>query len=428
MQLILPIKTIKVDVDYYNATEREKLLKYPTATAIAQIVDQTIDIPTAEFLTYYLFHRKKLRPAVYADYASIGHKIDTALTSLSDCIEFGQHSIRTPSDVVAQLNEVSEHIGEAIGLSVISRVHQLTDADWSPIPQQHGAGAKPTLDFQIAADGHRFVEVETKGSSVANNRVRTAAVQQHKHNIISKKEKQESFASSGEDSHAASTRYGTITVLDPRSDSIVKCWLLDPDPELVPSDPRRFRLLMRMRFLRDWISFISPRSLLATALATRVADLEHMNDPFELDQVPLLRGSGEPFYFTPYDTTGQHTPFLLRKSRIVDGPAGGIVMQLPNENFYLLGIQEQLLVTGAEQSFSDIMTLRLEAGTIEKTVRCVFTPTRFRRLRLPDAVRSTAQVEDRLAAFELTGPIHYSRSGLVFGELPIPKGTRPVAR
>jgi len=52
--------TIRVDVACYNEEEREKLLKYPMATAMNSVVTNGIEVPTAEFLTYYLFHRKRL--------------------------------------------------------------------------------------------------------------------------------------------------------------------------------------------------------------------------------------------------------------------------------------------------------------------------------------------------------------------------------
>ncbi|TWT06140.1 hypothetical protein [Reyranella sp. CPCC 100927] len=415
MQLTNPLpRNIKVDVSYYSEAERQKLLRFPTAAAIEQVVAQPLEIPTAEFLTYYLFHRKKLGIEAYANYAAIARRANTALSSLTDCIEFDETSIRTPIQVKAQLNEICEHVGEAVGLSVVSRIHTLTDADWLPIPQQYGARAKPTLDFQIAADEGLFVQVETKGSTVADNSARSSAVQQHSRNITVKKEK------AGKDAYATSVRYGTIAVLDRRAKSLAKCWLLDPEPEVIPTDPRHFRLLARMRFLRDWISFISPQSQLASALATRVNDLGYLSDPFQLSGVPLLRGSGEPFSFPSIDSVG-HTTFFLRKSRVTDGPAGGVVAQAYGDDLYFFGIQERLLVLAAEQSFDDVLGFRLEPDTLEKTVQCVFTPSRFNRLQLPSTVRALAREENGLVVLELRGHINYSRSGLVFGVLPLEK-------
>src|ERR1700722_4632714 len=105
-----------------------------------------------------------------------------------------------------------------------------------------------------------------------------------------------------------------------------------------------------MRFLRDWISFISPRSQLAVAIQTRLAAMEQLANPFELENVPLLRGSGREFEFTPVGSSpGNHSSFFLTKSRISDGPAGGVVVPLPSRDLFFLGIRQNLLEQAARQ-------------------------------------------------------------------------------
>lgn len=64
---------------------------------------------------------------------------------------------------------ISEHVGEAVGLSVMNRIHDITEADWRIIPARSGRAAKPSFDFQLASDNHHLIEVENKGSSVADN-------------------------------------------------------------------------------------------------------------------------------------------------------------------------------------------------------------------------------------------------------------------
>jgi hypothetical protein len=50
-------------------------------------------------------------------------------------IKFNDLSICTYPGVVQQQRPVSQYVGEAIGLSVISRIHDLTKADWIPIKE-----------------------------------------------------------------------------------------------------------------------------------------------------------------------------------------------------------------------------------------------------------------------------------------------------
>ncbi|HBL31358.1 MAG TPA: hypothetical protein DD490_31410 [Acidobacteria bacterium] len=402
---------VQVDVDFYDEKEKEKLLRYPSAAAMLELVTKPCSIPMAEFLTYYLFHRKG-RPS-YRDYWSIGWKLEVAISHLDGCIEANGHSIYTAPGEAEQLTEVSQHTGEAIGLSVVNRIHRLTEADWTPIPRQQ----TKSLDFQLASDGERFIQVENKGSSVPDNRKLDERVRAQKRNITAKKLQ---LAEKGAHLDPAALRYGTITAVDPRQDSRVRCWLTDPPPDQIDEDPRRFRLLQRLRFLRDWISFVSSRSQLSAALATRVADLEAMRDPFELDNVPILRGNAEPFDFSRYHRPHQHSSFFSNKSRITDGPAGGLVVQTSPRDLFLVGIREELLDIAAKQNFDRVTSYRSKTGTVEKSVECVFSRGRLRTLRLPASIRSQLRETAGYSAFQLRGAIHYSPAGLVFGRLPLP--------
>ena len=120
---------IKIDVAYYSGEDQEKLATYPDARAIDEAVRAGVSIPTAEFLTYYLLHRQKLGTSRYDSFRTISSQIGTALAQLEGAIRFTGSSIATEHNVQSQLPEVSEHVGEAAGLSVISRIHGLTDAD-----------------------------------------------------------------------------------------------------------------------------------------------------------------------------------------------------------------------------------------------------------------------------------------------------------
>jgi hypothetical protein len=179
----LPQDTITVDVDFYSDEDRDALLQYLTAATLKKIISEPVQISTAEFLSYYLFHRQRLGTPGYRDYSTVGRKLNIALAALSDCVEFTAHSIRTAKGVLHQLNEVTEHVGEAVGLSVMNKIHDITEADWQIIHPRSGRGAKPSFDFQLASDNNNFIEVENKGSSVIDNRTPDEKVKAHKRNI-----------------------------------------------------------------------------------------------------------------------------------------------------------------------------------------------------------------------------------------------------
>jgi len=173
-----------------------------------------------------------------------------------------------------------------------------------------------------------------------------------------------------------------------------------------------------MRFLRDWISFISPRSHLAVALATRVAAIEVLENPFELDRVPLLRGNAERFELVPFDRYGEHSRFLASKSKIIDGPAGGEIVRVSDRALFLLGIREELLVIAAEQDFERLLTYKAPTGTVDKVVDCSLSRSRARTIDLPAYVEE-GQRRLQTVRFRARGSIQYSPGGLVFGVIPM---------
>jgi hypothetical protein len=105
---------IEVDVAFYDEHEKRKLLAYPSGKRMEEIVAEPIRIPMAEFLTYYLFYRKRLGIPSYSDYGTIGRKTESALAAIDECLDFNGKSVCTPAGAIRQLNEVSEHVPERV--------------------------------------------------------------------------------------------------------------------------------------------------------------------------------------------------------------------------------------------------------------------------------------------------------------------------
>ena len=439
-----PQAFVKVDIEFYDAIEKSKLTSAPyTPAAIMQmksLCGGSIEVPTGEFLAYYLFHKKLIGTEGYVSYQAIGNKLGKALAHLDECIEFNGNSISRPSTAKQQLNEVSEHIGEAVGLAVISRIHKLHQADWEPIPIQGGRKGIPTHDFQIASDMQTLIQVENKGSSVADNSKKDTSISQHKRVIQDKKLKLQKLPVGRRDLYPASVRYGTISAVDAVSSRNVKCWLLDPPPENIDVSPRDFRLLQRLKFLRAWLSVLKPRSQIVAALATRVVDLENLANPFELSKIPLSLGMGK-----PVDVDGQDS-YYFTKSRISfertsgnsqtekPGPtddggetnfrykaesAFGATVQISDGALMFLGIEDRLLRMLANQDFDEISSYRFEPKSSFEKVRCVVSAGRARTILLPESLGIDGRMPKGYTSFELSGNLHCTGAGLVFGVLPI---------
>jgi len=411
---------VEVEVEYYDQKDQNLLAHYPTAKEIGTIVQNGLKIPIPEFLTYYLFHRKRHGIEGLGDYSELSQNIGSALSNLEHFVEFNGNSISAAKGIGTQLNEITEHVGESIGLSVISSIHGLTEADWDKIPESRGPHALPSLDYEIvASDGKDIIQVETKGSFVKDNTQKTGSIYTHRSSIRRKKEKISESLKKGSYPYPANIRYGTIVAFDSRSQGVLKCWIADPEADIHRMNPLQFRILSRIKFLRDWISFLSPRSQLASALATRVAALESLDDPSELDNIPLIKRYNEPFDLVPFSHTYRLSTWLANKSRVSDRAVGGIALPLRKGLVFFLGIREELVMMAQKQGFEEITEYRAETGTTYEKVECVVSKGRFREFDLPGEFKDSVRESGGYVRFFLRGQIHYSAGGVAFGLLSI---------
>lgn len=415
--LMLPQTQIEVNVDYYDSTHEQMLMKYPSATRIQTIVRDGASVSTTEFLTYYMFHRKRPGKPGWSNYNEIGKHINTALAYLDQWIEFNGTSISTPPNVGAQEKDISEHIGESLGLAIVNEIHGLTAADWDRVPEQRGKNASKTFDYQIASDNKSIIQLEAKGSSAADNSKITSAVSNHKNNIVDKKQKITSAQLGNSYRFPADLRYGVITVVGTSKTESVKCLLVDPPAEGGSRTARELRLLQRLRFIRDWVAFISPRSQLAASISTRLEALRNLADPFELDGVPLLRGSDEPYDFAE-DLQGRlasQAPFFATKSTVVGERSGGVLLPLRDGALLFAGIRGELLDPLVKQDFDALSTARHTRERSEKIIECLLPEKRFQSIGFPSTILEGAKKSGGYYSFRLPSIIQYSDSGILFG-------------
>lgn len=420
----LPISqdSVTIAVDFYNEEEETALLSYPKAQEIEAIAGTTIEVPTAELLTYYLFHRKRPGKVGYRSFDELSQQIGSAYQDIEWGVEFDGKSIVSASDLDDdQDSGLVEHLGEAVALAVVNRIHGLTEADWDRIPANRGYGA--SFDYshgdKQASDGEQPIQVEAKGTTSLGqpNRAR-ARVSQQRTRIREKKTSIQELEGDGQYRYPASVRYGCVAILN--TESTLRALLVDPEGEDVVRSPEALRIVNRMIFLRDWISLVAPRSQLASSLSTRTAALLALEDPAVLDGIALRKANGEPFNYAPGFALGRgHISILRNKSYVLDGPSGGILVQVSSNELYLLGIMEELVFLAESQSFSEILDYVREGGTVRKTVRCQFTDRQLKRMQLPDGFRERMAQFGPRYGIDLEGDLMYSPSGLVHGFLPM---------
>lgn len=408
-------KPIVIKVDYYDENERQKLLKYFSSEKIEAIVSKGISIEQAQFYTYYLYHKRRPGKQGYRNYSELSKKIKKSVEELEDWVSLENGILNYPEDVTPQLNAITERIGEAAALSVMGEIHGLHEADWDRIPEKAGNKGIPTFDFEriieTASDGEHIVQVEAKGSCVDNSTAKEDSVRQQKHKIKEKKKKIKELELDKSDAHKTALRYGVITAIGKQGS--LQCWLTDPfgNNDL---DARRYKLLARMQFIYDWVSFLSPRSQIATSLATRLQALNLLKDPFELAGVPLLKGNGKKFNYSEIITPRYTDGTFLNLCRVVKGPAIGTVIPLKDEKLFFLGVQRRLFKMAAAQNFDEILKYKEKGGSVFKKIDCALPRGRARDQEL-EHLDIRKENWSPYVNFQAAGILHYGRGASVFG-------------
>lgn len=424
--LFLNQEQIAVEVDYFDERAKAELSSYPTHTRIAEIAGKTISIPTGEILTYFLFHKPRLHGGGLSHYQSLAREQYSAIAMLDRYVEPNGTSLCI---VTGQRvgTYIPEYLGEAVGLSVINRLHSMTESDWKRIEQEYGRRAAPTFDYEHelkSSDGKSIIQLEAKGSVVEDCRKHCANTQNHRAKIEEKKRKIKK--SGAKYRYPADLRYGTITAIDRTRDRSIKCWLVDPEADEDTAPAANFKLLARMAFLRDCVQLVSPRSPLAAVLQDRVAVLEALKNPFELEGVSLRHPREETLGGIVSDSVFPRRAFgrsvsrlFPRRSHVVDGPTAGEIFPGPGCVLFC-GFQEELIELAIEQEFDRIISYRRPSATIEKTVECVVTRKRFlREFDVMPSLRPFAEGSKDLINFRLTGRLYYAPSGTVVGRLNV---------
>lgn len=402
--------TLKIHVDYYDAEQKKKLLAAGAPPLSAEPLVLSIDTP--ELAAFYMYRNLRSGVPGFSTHADIVAQAEDALVHWN-----GHVAVHNDSLQLLQVKDtdkgVTEHIGEAVGLAVISQLNGLHAADWTriAITSRH-----KTLDFRqshAASTGTRLIELETKGAAVIDNS-RTDLVTAAKASIDEKKSDGRNRVS------ATALRYGTIAALDARPDGIARCWLVDPPTE-TDEDPKRFKIVARMGFIANVVSTVGARSSFAAALQTRMAALSAMPDVTQLSGIPLIGGAGEPF--ADSWASGPPHPWFAFRSTTQSGRRGGQVYYAGERRLLFLGLDMKLLGIAAGQDFEQLLNYSLAPISVDSYVNCVVPLGRFslefaQQFEIP---RGAATTSGGYVRFKAHGRVLLSKSGLVLGGLSVPE-------
>lgn len=410
-------QSVSIRTDFYDKVNEGALMTSAARGLLSRLkLPKTLDIPTADILTYYLFYKKRPGTRGFGTYAEIAPKISHALEEWDGLVEFRNDSIGVISRE-GMNSGTTERLGEAIGLSVLNAIHESTEADWYRIPVRQG-GREQSMDFQYAAsDGTCIIKVECKGTISLDARAKSSNVSKQKATIEAQKRSERV----NDGTVSKTVYYGTIAVLDAKADTLARCWLVDP-PADESVDPRRFRIIARLTYIADLISFISPHSALSVALQTRLAALRALSNIDELDGITLRKGDGMEFIVGSRQPGKPYDPWIALKSRVIESRVGGRVFRLDSNTLFFLGIQEELLHFALRQAFDSISSYRSKSFVSMQRVWCTVSAGYFKHA-LDVVTRHVVRVieSDGYMHFELQGVLYYSSGGIVFGVLPLPR-------
>lgn len=416
LEVEAPPDTVDVQVDFYDDAEKAALQSSALKDVFADL-PRRITVPTQDLCTYYLYYKMRRGVDGFRSHTEVARRWHQALVEFDGQIKFGQSSFFA-SSLQDNSSGTIERVGEAIGLSVASKLHGLHQADWTRIPRL----TTKTADFSrqhYASDSVHVVQVETKGSFTDKIALKSASISQHKASIKAKK------AELKADGPAKTIMYGTIAVLDDQPGSVAQCWLVDPPARMI-DNPRQFKILSRIEFMAELISMLSPRSALAISLQTHLASLQRLDDIMPLDRTALLGGSGKEIARAVETRYGIRNPWFSSKSVVSDGRTGGQIDLVSPDLIFFIGVREEVIDLAAGQSFSEIERYRLPAESRTETLECVVPYGRFRK-EFERALNISIGSDEKRAGyvrFNLPAVLHYTQSGLVFGAVEVPEHLR----
>ncbi|MDG5469353.1 hypothetical protein P9J64_13575 [Deltaproteobacteria bacterium IMCC39524] len=341
---------MEIKVSVYNDKHRNELKKrcpIHIYKNIAKIDGKILEISREDFLIYSLFKEQRNHPG-FEYFSDFRKKLPYRIDKFNDYLDENSNTITAIFDNAYDQEEVTVNVGIGAGLSVISHIHGLTEADWNIIP----ISKVKDLDYSISSDGNNIVEVECKGA-FADPKKKTY-ISDKKLDIENKKKVQR------EDIRNENLLYGVITSYD-NSKELAHCRILDPVSDNEYDSPWKLRLLSRLNFYLRELSLIS-KSHFLIALSTKLQVLRLLGkeEIERTDNLPLSKPDGEPF---PFPISFEH------KTRILDNSGFGDMHKVDENKYLFYGFRNEVVETLIKQNYSEIMDMKFPTQTINTQIK-----------------------------------------------------------
>lgn len=346
---LLADNMIRIKLEYYNDEHKEKVRQFSSDkfSEIENYVSNGVEVNKDELLIYSIFREQKNRP-LWKKFKDLKQKLPSRRDIFDDYFDLSSQTIHSKFGSNESDNVQTETAGVGTALSIISKLYDLTEADWEKIP----VGQEKDLDFEIeiASDGNKIIELEAKGTIVTDQNI-TPNISNFKKDIERKKTAQRTKQNN---THVL---YGMISCFPYNWDHLTISKILDPLIVNTPFNPNHHKLLSRLYYYWREVKLIS-KSRLLTILINRIRDLTYIKDYKILSEQPLLNANGnkikDPYYF------------LHNKAIIENNLAFGEIFAHKDDIFYFYGMDMKVIPLIIDQNFETILTFHSELPKLDK--------------------------------------------------------------
>jgi hypothetical protein len=400
---------IKISVEYYNNVHRELLNdinRYDRnhIENMNKIITEGIEITGAEFLINSLFFKKNTNQDKYTQRNDLIRAISSATQYFIDDLEISSNSLRVPTDSNPEAAIVMKRVGESIGLSVVSRIIGVNEADWIVIPE---LGIK-AFDFRYAVTAKGIVQVEAKGSCSTDISSKNNNIYSHASSISDKKEE---MSTNSEHPYLGDYNYGTIAFCPKGGTENLKCYLLDPPSGSSKTSLEEAMLSKKLGFYYKIMSFISPESKLITLLGERIIDFTE--GELKIDMAKKL-----PYYRKNSSDNFDDLFFLNKKHIKIDGTKiSGDWFHLKENYIAFIGMENSIINDIVSQKIENLLTHKSSSLSRNKEITFKIL-TGYQRLQLKKLQNENENI-NVLKVLKAKGDITLLESGIAIGILKV---------
>lgn len=397
---------IKLNLNFYDNKQKKLFEAYSNFPEIEKLVSSPIFIDESEFLAHFLFTEQKDKDG-FRTYDELREKVGDRISYIRDYVNMDHGTINCHEFSSEQnYKDIVERLGVAGSLSVMNKLHNLTEADWTRIPIDSAPKEKriKTMDFEIASDGNKYVIVESKGSIAEDNQKKTSSVSQHKHHIIEKKQALPK-------SNRENLCYGVITVMDTKQ--TLQSWLIDPNSPFIEIDPQKYRLLARLYFYWENLRIVGFNDRLLLILINRIKIIEAAGRNYlDFNEIPFLNGQGNELQIQSHGIT----PGRNAKIEDEDFPVVGRGFFLDGRTLVFLGFLESVGNLILSQDFEQLLKPNFKSKQDEKvlTVRIEIDNEELVNMVKQAVFADFIRTEEYIMV-KMKGKFYYTNTGRVFG-------------